>query len=1147
MPDAPTGNAPQPSNFAFLAAQWPEVFESAARAERLALPDPRGACFYARRTLELAVRWLYDADASLHLPYDDTLSARLHEPTFRALVPREVWVKMRLLKELGNEAVHSRRPVSERDGLAAARELFHALYWLARTYAPGGADKLSGLAFDVALLSVEEREKALTAAQLQALQEQIAERDAKLREREEESSATRAEYDAEIARLRAEVAAAKKANSAVADDHDYSEAQTRDLFIDLLLREACWPLDQKRDREFEVEGMPNEKGKGYVDYVLWGDDGLPLAVVEAKRTRKDPRIGRRQAELYADCLEKRYGRRPLIFYTNGYQHWYWDDALYPPREVQGFLKKDELELALQRRTTRKPLAAAPVDGRIAGRYYQNEAIRAVCEHFEKDRQRRALVVMATGSGKTRTVIALADLLARANWAKRILFLADRVALVNQAANAFKAHLPDLPLVNLVTEKEDASSRVFLSTYPTMMGLIDEAKGDGGGARRFGAGHFDLIVIDEAHRSVYQRYGAIFSYFDALLVGLTATPRGEVDRNTYKLFELEEGVPTYAYELEKAVADGFLVPPRAVDVPMRYPRQGIAYDDLSEDEKDEWDALEWDEAGEVPDKVEAAAVNKWLFNEDTVDRVLAHLMENGIKVDGGDRLAKTIVFAKNHAHAHYICERFDANYPHLAGKFARVIDHFEPYAQSLLDDFATPDKAPHIAVSVDMLDTGIDVPEVANLVFFKLVRSKTKFWQMVGRGTRLCPDLFGPGQDKEYFRCFDYCGNFAFFGERPQGVEASAQPSLSEKLFQKRLALLTGLKEEGASADAAGLDSELADRLHAEVAAMSPDNFLVRPKRALVERFAKREAWESLTEEAAYEVGEGLAGLPSALDPEDITARQFDLLMLNLQLGLLKPTKAFERQRRQVMEVAALLEEKGAVPAVAAQMALIQEVQEDAFWQDVTLSELESVRKKLRDLVKFVDRASRKVVYTDFADEMGEAREVALPGLASSIDVAAYRKKVEQYLREHLDHPAVRKLRENLPVDEADLRLLERSLYELGGEGGEAYFRQLASGKPLGAFVRSLVGLDREAAKKAFARYLEGSTLSTAQIRFVDLVVDYLTKNGTMDPGVLYEQPFTALNPKGLDGIFQDHDANTLLSIVRSVNSNAGLPTSLQIS
>ncbi len=613
-----------------------------------------------------------------------------------------------------------------------------------------------------------------------------------------------------------EVAEARKRNESVPDKHDYNEAETRDQWIDLLLHEAGWDLDQPQDTEYEVAGMPSPSGVGFVDYVLWGKNGVPLALVEAKRTRKSPHVGQQQAKLYADCLEAKFGQRPVIFFTNGYEHWMWDDVQYPPRAVSGFYTHDEVELLHQRRGSRKPLADQAIDGGIVERYYQTRAIRKVAERFEKDRQRKALLVMATGSGKTRTVIALCDLLMKAGWVKRVLFLADRVALVKQAANVFKTHLPASSPVNLVSEKSE-SGRVYISTYPTMMRLIDEKREDG--TRRFGPGHFDLIVVDEAHRSIYQKYGAIFDYFDSFLVGLTATPKDEVDRNTYRLFALEDGVPTDEYSLEDAIKDKFLVPPRAVSVPLKFQREGIQYNELSDEEKDQWDATEWsdEEEEDAPASVDAAAINTWLFNKDTVDKVLKHLMERGQTVLNGDRLGKTIIFAKNHAHAEFIVERFDENYPQYAGHFARVIDFTVTYAQSLIDGFSQPEKAPHIAVSVDMLDTGIDVPEIVNLVFFKLVRSKTKFWQMVGRGTRLRPELLGVGQDKKFFYIFDFCQNLEFFSQNPETTDGSLGESLTKKLFVNRVDLIAAIDavmartdEASQNPDDASIRREVAD-------------------------------------------------------------------------------------------------------------------------------------------------------------------------------------------------------------------------------------------------------------------------------------------------------------------------------------------------
>src|SRR5690606_36276720 len=746
------------------------------------------------------------------------------------------------------------------------------------------------------------------------------------------------------------------------------------------------------------------------------------------------------------------------------------------RRVQGFYKKAELELVVQRRETRRSLAEATVSSTIVERHYQTRAIRRIAEAFERDHDRKALLVMATGSGKTRTVIALCDLVMSWTAAKRVLFLADRVALVNQAVNAFKKFLPDASPVNLVTEKE-AEGRVYVSTYPTMMGLIDEAAD---GQRRFGVGHFDLVIIDEAHRSVFQKYRAIFDYFDSLLVGLTATPKDEVDRNTYSLFDLEDGVPTDAYSLEEAVRDGFLVPPQAVSVPLRFQREGIGYDQLSEEEKDQWDALEWDEDGNVPDRVEAEAVNRWLFNKDTVDKVLEHLMTRGLKVAGGDRLGKTIIFAKNQQHAEFIAERFDANYPHLKGAFARVITFKTEYAQSLIDDFSNKDKAPHIAISVDMLDTGIDVPEVVNLVFFKLVRSKTKFWQMLGRGTRLCPDLFGPGEHKAFFYVFDYCQNLEYFSQNLPGTEGYPAKSRAKQLFDARLELIAALDGRPKEAVAAAVkeatptygdpktDEEVrravAELLQREVAAMNLDNFIVRPHRRLVEKYSKPEAWVELASEAIAELSHEVAGLPAELDPENEEAKRFDLLALKLQLSLLQTDPAFERLRERVKEIAGLLAEKDASPMVREQMALIQDVLSDEWWQDVTVPMLESMRRRLRGLVQFIDKRQRRVVYTDFEDLMGDEQEFTLPGVAVGTDQAKFFAKARAFLRQHLDHVAVAKLRLNRPLTTSDLGELERLLAESGAGAPEDIQRAAEEAQGLGLLVRSLVGLDRTAAK-----------------------------------------------------------------------------------
>jgi type I restriction enzyme, R subunit len=1137
------------SNFAFLAVEFPAVHEAALEAERQAGVSPTAAAFFAGKAVEIAIKWAFRADPSLKLPYQDNIAALLHEPSFRRAAGEAVFAKAKYINSLRNRAVHEERTIRPGDAVGAVKELFHVCFWLARTYARQGRPA-DGLAFDPSVLS--RRDETLRKAFVH-LKQQQAELDAKTGELTK-LLADKENLDDELKRLRAEVAAARRANEARPDRHNYNEAETRDRFIDLLLREAGWALDRPEDIEFRVEGMPNDEGVGFVDYVLWGADGKPIGLVEAKRTRVDARRGQQQAKLYADALEARFGQRPVIFYSNGYEHWIWDDTRYPPRQIGGFYKRDELELLIQRRTSRKPLASERINRKIVERPYQHRAIRKVGQSFEDDGERKALLVMATGSGKTRTVIALVDLLMRAGWVKRVLFLADRIALVNQATGAFKAQLPDCAPVNLGTERT-SEGRVFLSTYPTMMNLID---GKQEGKAKFGPGHFDLIVIDEAHRSVYQRFRAIFEYFDSFLVGLTATPKDEIDKNTYSLFDLEDGVPTDAYSLDEAVADGHLVPPKAISVPLRIVRSGLRYDDLSEEEKDQWDMLEWGEE-EIPDSVEAAEVNKRLFNMDTVDLVIAHLMENGLKVEGGDRLGKTIIFAKSQAHAVFIEARFNVAYPNLAGHFARVITHESgAYAQTLIDDFSKKTKAPHIAISVDMLDTGIDVPEVVNLVFFKQVRSKTKFWQMMGRGTRLCRDLFGPGQDKGYFRVFDYCQNLEFFGANPELKEAGAAKSLSERLFALRLDLVRALDEKRGKASGFGeggqssydagqvqntppseeeIRSDALKTLQETVAGLNLDNFIVRQRRRTVEKYQKADVWAAIDDESRNELVEEIAPLPSANALGTEEAKRFDLLMFSLELALLEGSKRFDTLRKQLREIASALEEQTGIPAIAHQAVLIEEIQTDQWWEGVTVPLLELVRLRLRDLVQHIDKKKKAFVYSNFADEIGEGVELELPQVGEA-DFARFKQKARHFLRAHEDHIVFHKLRQGKPLTPTDLSELERMLLDAGiGEAGDIE-RARETSQGFGRFVRSLVGLDRAAVNEAFGEFLSSGTATATQIEFINMIIEHLTDQGVMDPALLYEPPFTDIAPTGPDQVFDEEKVTRLFTKIRVINDSA---------
>jgi type I restriction enzyme, R subunit len=1137
------------SQFAFLADGFPDEFSMAEWAERHALSDPGPSVIYARKALESGVKWVFAFDRALPQPYDDQLNTFLNEPAFKALANGHVFNVAKRIQKAGNRAVHDAKPPSKLEAVEVLSALWQFCFWLAFTYGRGTKPD-PAIRFDPRQLSVAKRaEEAVSLAQRRELEDRLAlqaEQASLARQRADELMLTVEQLEAEKAALIAAVAEAKKAAAAApAEAHDWSEFETRRYKIDALLAEAGWRLMHVRDREFEVQGMPTGSGAGYVDYVLWGDDGRPLALVEAKKTMVAPATGQQQAKLYADCLEQATGQRPVIFYTNGYEHWLWDDTASVPRSVQGFLTKDELQLVVQRRTARMPLAEVQLNRQIVERYYQERAIRAIGEHFEHDQQRKSLVVMATGAGKTRTVIALADLLMRANWVKRVLFLADRTALVNQAVNAFKAHLADSAPVNLVTEG-DQEGRVYVSTYQTMVGKIDELRADG--SRRFGAGFFDLVVIDEAHRSVYRKYRGIFDYFDSYLVGLTATPKDEVDTNTYELFDLETGVPTDAYSLDEAVADGFLVPPRGVSVPLKFVREGIRYDELSAEERDDWDEIDWGEDDDgnpldPPDEVDAAKLNKWLFNEDTVDKVLAHLMTNGIRVAGGDRLGKTIIFAKNQRHADYIYERFIANYPQLdAGNFARVITHSVKYGQSLIDDFSNKDKAPHIAISVDMLDTGIDVPECVNLVFFKMVRSKTKFWQMIGRGTRLCENLFGPGDDKTEFRVFDFCQNLEYFNQTLLPADGAAGAPLGEQIFKARLELIQTFDALHAGAVER---AELADVLRAAIESMNGNNFLVRPHLQLVERFRSADQWTSLSVGDLAALADRVAKLPTQLGPEHEDAKRFDVLVLNTQLGLLRG-EPFDRQRRLLIQIAGLLEDQQTIPAIAAELELLQAMQHDEWWVDVTYPMLEQMRRRLRLLVPLIDRTKKAIVYTNFQDALGDAAEVGLPGVGGSVasaEFAQFRKKAEHFLKAHLAEAAVAKVRSGEPITAADIDELQRILVAAGIGNDNTFEQASKKAGSFGLFIRSLVGLDRAAAKAAFAEFLDDKRYTKNQIQFVTLIINELTERGVVDAARVYESPYDAVAPTGPEALFTAAEVDKIFAAITSLMNVAAEPPS----
>lgn len=1121
------------SNFSFLQAEFDSLYDTAQRAELHALVDPMYAAILCRKSLEELVRWLYDNDETLQVPVDTTLNSLLHEPSFKQLLPQTLFTGVNLVRKIGNNAAHASSATTVRESLAAVKVLFDFAQWVVRLYSRSQTPNVS---FREDLLPTGSQVER-TRRQMEQLAAQYEETRQQLFRANEELLRNQAYVDGLKARF-AQVQTIKADNLnrvEVREPHaSLSEAETRRIFIDAMLKEAGWDLTTPHVLEFELQFVYDPESSRYADYVLWGDDGKPLGVVEAKRTMVDAYKGKRQGELYADSLEQMYGQRPVIFFTNGFQTYIWDDTFYPYREVQGFYSKDELQLLINRRSLRKSLSTQEINKEIAGRYYQEEAIRRVSEDLEKG-LRGALLVMATGSGKTRTAAAIVDLLTKSNWAKRILFLADRNALVTQAKNAFNTYLPHLTAMDLTKEDPDTASRIVFSTYPTMMNRIDQTKVEG--ERYFGVGHFDVVVIDEAHRSIYQKYRDLFAYFDALYIGLTATPKAEGDKDTYEMFGLEPHNPTYAYELDNAVSDQYLVPPKAVKVPLKFPREGIRYDELSEEEKAAYEAEFLQSFGTVPEEVTSSAINTWLFNEDTVKKVLELLMDKGLKVEGGDKLGKTIIFAKNHDHAVFIEKCFDQLYPHYRGKVLKVIDNQTYDPQTLIYEFSNPEQNEfQIAVSVDMLDTGIDIPEVLNLVVFRPVRSKAKWWQMIGRGTRLRENLFGPGAHKEFFCLFDVCANIEFFDSKIKETEPPIQGSLSERVFRAKLGLAFHLQSQAGTEEERKLKEELLDELHAIVAAFFPEDFRVRMRLQYVTKYKDRHQWNALTNLEVLEIEQQLA--PLYLDEaSNEGARRFDLLVLQYMMSTLEQSPRQRSYQASIQELCRGLLKKMGIPSVKAKEVLINHVQEDEYWATASLVRHHLTRLELRDLIQYIDIGPKKALYTNFKDTLGPVED-AMDLVGQYQDLGSYKRRVEKFIRENRNHLTIHRICTNKPITRGELEELERLLFSVDTTTTREDLEKAIGRQPLAKFIRSILGLDINSAKEAFSAFLQAEKLNATQLHFINTIIDYLSVNGTIDKKMLFDKPFTDINDQGLIGVFSIDEAGKIVHILDEINRNA---------
>jgi len=1053
-----------------------DLYRYCSAAEEHQVADPEYSAVNARRALEYIVRALY-CMKNVDVPERASLFELVDGEPFKDFIADDrVMMAVHYVRKVGNNGAHT--------GQVSRRESYFALL---NIYNVVGAIllKLRVVAevkpFDRTLIPTTTQQSAVVPTPV------VVSTDAPIVAEADKTALTAPEPVAEL-------------------PADLSEAETRRMYIDLMLREAGWQVletegliqPMKACIEVEVHGMPNSEGVGYADYVLFGANGKPLAVVEAKRTSVSPIKGKHQAELYADCLEAQYGVRPVIYYTNGFETNIIDGLGYPPRTLFGFHTAADLERLIQKRS-RTNISDFAVNNSITDRHYQKMAIKAVCEHYNQ-MHRRALLVMATGTGKTRVAISLVDVLMRNNWVKNVLFLADRTSLVRQAHKNFVKLLPNTTTCVLSDkdndEHKDLNARIAFSTYQTMINYIDTD------VKPYSVGHFDLIIIDEAHRSIFGKYGAVFNYFDAMLVGLTATPREDVDRSTYEIFQMEEGEPNFAYELDEAVADGYLVNYHGFKRGSLILKEGIKYNSLTDEQKRQLETV-WEYEQINGRDIANNEIFSYIFNQNTIDQVLQDLMECGLKVQGGERIGKSVIFAYNHTHAELIVQRFNILYPEYGEGFCVLIDNYVTYAHDLIDRFEMRDNNPQIAVSVDMLDTGIDVPDILNLVFFKPVKSKIKYLQMIGRGTRLSDDIFGPEKNKECFYIFDWCRNFDYFEQNPNGHEAKNTQSLTEHLFSLRSDIAFHLQHQKYQEVeyTKNLHDELKQMLHGQVMPLSDSHISVRMKWEAVSHFKDAAAWTYISELDLVTLKTDIAPLlpKSTLDE---FAKRFDVLTLLIELsvvgGEVNPNKSIERVRL----IAQKLEELATLPQVQAKMETIKEVIMPVSWQNLSVEWLEKVRTDLRDLLKFLTGPSKRFV-VDIEDVITNEGEVE--GVSPRV---SYRERVLDFLAENRHLPVLDKIYNMEQLTAKDVRELERILWqELGSKDDyDKYTEGKMCGSNVAILIRSLIGVDRKEAVQRFSTFISGMELNSEQEEFLSTIISYVCENGDITKDIVVNEP-----------------------------------------
>ncbi|MGC2857569.1 DEAD/DEAH box helicase family protein [Novispirillum sp. DQ9] len=1109
----------QSVNFEMLRKDRPALADLGGFAEHYLHTDPASALTKLRiygEQLTKAVYW----ELRLEKPLDVSFDALLAAPQFKQAVPQVLLDKFHALRKEGNKAAHG-QPVQSGRAAWALEEAYMLGAWFLVRFLSRRPDDIPRFQ---AIAPRAEAKAADTDAAKAALAEKEQQLDALIAERD----ALKQAYAA------LEVGAETKAKGQqAADALKFDEATTRRRLIDVALADAGWNVGApgvntpEVGQEVEVSGQPTTSGIGYADYVLWDDDGKPLAVIEAKKTSVGADAGRTQAKLYADALEKKHGLRPAIFYTNGYDIWLWDDAQnYAPRQLFGFYSKDSLQhLVKFQRTNRQPLDSLTVNPSIAGRLYQIETIKRVTETFAK-KKTKALVVQATGTGKTRVAVALADLLIRAKWVKRVLFLCDRNELRKQAKNAFTDLLAEpLAVVNSATAK-DRNKRIYVATYPSMMNVFQS----------FDVGFFDLVIADESHRSIYNVYGDIFRYFDALQVGLTATPVEFIARNTFSLFGCHDQDATAAYSLERAIEEKWLTPYEVYSHTTQFLRDGIKYSELSEEQRQQVE-----EDGIDPDELDhgAEALSKQVFNKDTERLILRNLMDNGLRDATGQVPGKSIIFARNHDHAVLLEKLFNEMYPQYGGKFCQVIDNYNPRAESLIDDFKGmgSNKELTIAISVDMLDTGIDVPEILNLVFAKPVKSKVKFWQMIGRGTRLCPNLFGPGQDKKVFRIFDHWGNFEYFEQDKPEAEPTAAKSLMQRLFEARVTLAaTALNEM--DLDTFNATVKL---IEADVRALPDTSITVREKWQDVQTVLQDGVIADFSPATQMALRSRIAPLMQWVNVRGHTeALTFDLLVTTMQDALLRKSAEFQNHKGLMVNAVNALQVN--LNQVKAKAEAIKKVKSPPFWEAVTAAQLEELRQDLRDIMRYRQGGTgpepAKAQVYDIAEEEHLIHTGQRTSNLKSVDLAAYRARVEEALAElFATDPVLKKIRAGQPVTPADLETLVSLVLTRHPDvdlSVLAEFYPETAGR-LDVIIRQIVGMDPDAVKAHFTHFVQTYPgLTAAQTQFLQLLQNHIAQNGAIALDRLADSPFTVLDEEGIFGVFpSETQRNDLLAVIKS--------------